>query len=309
MVDKNHGSCLPVVKHLSIGSSLRFEFTKSEVREGLMLQDTPSFDGDVKKLDEGSITESADAVLSVRHLEIGFNAKKVIRDINLDMPRGHVVALIGPTGSGKTTFLRSVNRLNDKISGFWTKGSISLHGEELLSKDTDLLELRRKVGMLFQRPNPFPMSIKENVLAGVKAHRLAPKSQHDEIVRENLEKVGLWKAVQDRLNDSPFRLSGGQQQLLCLARSLAVQPEVLLLDEPTSALDPISVEAVEDLLRKLVPEITFIVVTHSLAQARRISDHTMFFYDGKLMESGETENIFNDPQMPETQYYISGRMG
>ena len=142
-----------------------------------------------------------------------------------------------------------------------------------------------------------------------KAHRLAPKSQHDEIVRENLEKVGLWKAVQDRLNDSPFRLSGGQQQLLCLARSLAVQPEVLLLDEPTSALDPISVEAVEDLLRKLVPEITFIVVTHSLAQARRISDHTMFFYDGKLMESGETENIFNDPQMPETQYYISGRMG
>ncbi len=274
-----------------------------------MLQDTPSFDGDVKKLDEGSITESADAVLSVRHLEIGFNAKKVIRDINLDMPRGHVVALIGPTGSGKTTFLRSVNRLNDKISGFWTKGSISLHGEELLSKDTDLLELRRKVGMLFQRPNPFPMSIKENVLAGVKAHRLAPKSQHDEIVRENLEKVGLWKAVQDRLNDSPFRLSGGQQQLLCLARSLAVQPEVLLLDEPTSALDPISVEAVEDLLRKLVPEITFIVVTHSLAQARRISDHTMFFYDGKLMESGETENIFNDPQMPETQYYISGRMG
>ncbi|MDA8277155.1 MAG: phosphate ABC transporter ATP-binding protein [Actinomycetota bacterium] len=288
---------------------MRFEFTKSEVREGLMLQDTPSFDGDVKKLDEGSITESADAVLSVRHLEIGFNAKKVIRDINLDMPRGHVVALIGPTGSGKTTFLRSVNRLNDKISGFWTKGSISLHGEELLSKDTDLLELRRKVGMLFQRPNPFPMSIKENVLAGVKAHRLAPKSQHDEIVRENLEKVGLWKAVQDRLNDSPFRLSGGQQQLLCLARSLAVQPEVLLLDEPTSALDPISVEAVEDLLRKLVPEITFIVVTHSLAQARRISDHTMFFYDGKLMESGETENIFNDPQMPETQYYISGRMG
>ncbi len=274
-----------------------------------MLQDTPSFDGDVKKLDEGSITESADAVLSVRHLEIGFNAKKVIRDINLDMPRGHVVALIGPTGSGKTTFLRSVNRLNDKISGFWTKGSISLQGEELLSKDTDLLELRRKVGMLFQRPNPFPMSIKENVLAGVKAHRLAPKSQHDEIVRENLEKVGLWKAVQDRLNDSPFRLSGGQQQLLCLARSLAVQPEVLLLDEPTSALDPISVEAVEDLLRKLVPEITFIVVTHSLAQARRISDHTMFFYDGKLMESGETENIFNDPQMPETQYYISGRMG
>ncbi len=274
-----------------------------------MLQDSPSFDGDVKKLDEGSFDEPGSAILSVRHLEIGFNAKKVIRDINLDMPRGHVVALIGPTGSGKTTFLRSINRLNDKISGFWTKGSISIHGEELLSKDTDLLELRRKVGMLFQRPNPFPMSIKENVLAGVKAHRLAPKSQHDEIVRENLEKVGLWKAVQDRLNDSPFRLSGGQQQLLCLARSLAVQPEVLLLDEPTSALDPISVEAVENLLRKLVPEITFIVVTHSLAQARRISDHTMFFYDGKLMESGKTENIFTDPQMPETQYYISGRMG
>lgn len=252
---------------------------------------------------------STEILMSISNLEIGFGSKFVIKDINLELRKGAIVALIGPTGSGKTTFLRSLNRMNDKVAGFWTQGSIKIDTQEVLSNNTDLLELRRKVGMLFQRPNPFPMSIKENVLAGVKAHRLAKKSQYDTIVRENLEKVGLWSAVSDRLGDSPFRLSGGQQQLLCLARSLAVQPEVLLLDEPTSALDPISVEAVEKLLSQLVPEITFIVVTHSLAQAKRISDHTMFFYDGRLMESGPTAQIFEDPEMPETQYYISGRMG
>lgn len=248
-------------------------------------------------------------ILNVRHLDIGFGDKHVIQDVNLAMPTGSIVSLIGPTGSGKTTFLRSVNRLNDKVSGFWTKGSIKLLDQEVLSKEIDLLELRRQVGMLFQRPNPFPMSIKDNVLAGIKAHKMAPRAAYKEIVQDALEKVGLWKAVYDRLDDSPFRLSGGQQQLLCLARSLAVQPKVLLLDEPTSALDPISVEAVENLFSKLVPEITFIVVTHSLAQAKRISDYTMFFFDGKLMESGVTSEIFENPQMPETQFYISGRIG
>ncbi len=268
---------------------------------------------DEKRATSGILGETASqsgtTVMAVNSLEVGFGTKSIIAGVDLNLTRGSIVSLIGPTGSGKTTFLRSLNRMNDKVPGFWAKGSVSLDGQEVLSNSTDLLELRRRVGMLFQRANPFPMSVAENVLAGVKAHRLAKKSQYSQIVRENLEKVGLWRAVSDRLGDSPFRLSGGQQQLLCLARSLAVQPEVLLLDEPTSALDPISVEAVEKLLSQLVPEITFIVVTHSLAQARRISDHTMFFYDGRLMESGPTEKIFEDPDMAETQYYVSGRMG
>lgn len=252
---------------------------------------------------------SPEMILKVSDLQIGFGEKVVVGQINLDLTAGSVVSLIGPTGSGKTTFLRSINRMNDKVSGFWTKGKITMADCEILSHDIDLLELRRKVGMLFQRANPFPMSIRENVLAGVKAHKLVKKTDYDDIVRDKLEQVGLWKAVENRLSDSPFRLSGGQQQLLCLARSLAVQPKVLLLDEPTSALDPISVEAVETLISKLASEITFVVVTHSLAQARRVSDHTMFFYDGKLMESGPTSKIFEDPDMPETQYYVSGRMG
>ena len=258
---------------------------------------------------EGNKVQVQETIMAISGLEVGFGTKSVISGVELNLVRGNIVSLIGPTGSGKTTFLRSLNRMNDKVSGFWAKGSITLDNQEILSSATDLLELRREVGMLFQRPNPFPMSIQENVLAGVKAHRLARKSQYGQIVRENLEKVGLWRAVSDRLGDSPFRLSGGQQQLLCLARSLAVHPKVLLLDEPTSALDPISVEAVEKLLSQLVPEITFIVVTHSLAQAKRISDHTMFFYDGRLMESGPTSKIFDDPVQPETQYYVSGRMG
>ena len=254
-------------------------------------------------------SELPEVILTVKGLQIGFNNKVVVDQINLNLQKGSVVSLIGPTGSGKTTFLRSINRMNDKVSGFWAKGTINILGTEVLSHDVDLLDLRRNVGMLFQRANPFPMSIRENILSGVKAHKLAKKAEHNDIVQDCLEKVGLWKAVEKRLSDSPFKLSGGQQQLLCLARSLAVQPKVLLLDEPTSALDPISVEAVETLISKLSTEITFIVVTHSLAQAKRVSDHTMFFYDGKLMESGPTSKIFEEPEMPETQYYVSGRMG
>ncbi len=252
---------------------------------------------------------SSRTVVEVSDLTVGFGKTTIISGVDLTLTQGSIVALIGPTGSGKTTFLRSLNRMNDKVRGYFAGGSIRLDDQEVLSDSIDLLELRRRVGMLFQRPNPFPMSIRDNVLAGVKAHGLAKKSERDRIVRENLERVGLWNAVSGRLNDSPFRLSGGQQQLLCLARSLAVQPEVLLLDEPTSALDPISVESVEKLLADLASEITFIVVTHSLAQAKRISDHTMFFFDGRLKESGPTAQIFEDPRQPETQYYVSGRMG
>ena len=240
---------------------------------------------------------------------LGFSGRMVLNNVNVDLKRGSITALIGPTGSGKSTFLRTLNRMNDRVPGFTRKGDVTLDDESLWAQHVDLLTLRRRVGMLFQRPNPFPMSIKDNVVAGVKAHRIAKGKQLDVVCEERLRQVGLWDAVKDRLGDSPFRLSGGQQQLLCLARALAVGPEVLLLDEPTSALDPISTEKVEDLVRGLTPALTIIVVTHNLAQARRVSGYTMFFYDGHLVEYGSTTQIFEAPREERTGAYVHGRMG
>jgi phosphate transport system ATP-binding protein len=248
-------------------------------------------------------------VLEVRKLDLGFGEKTILSGIDVDIRRGTITALIGPTGSGKSTFLRTINRMNDKVPGFTHTGDVVLDGSSIWSAHTDLLTLRRHVGMLFQRPNPFPMSIRDNVVAGVKAHRIAKGKQLDVVAEERLRQVGLWDAVKDRLGDSPFRLSGGQQQLLCLARALAVGPEVLLLDEPTSSLDPISTEYVEALLRKLAGALTQIIVTHNLAQARRVSDSTMFFYDGRLVEHAGTEDLFERSTNPETERYVSGRMG
>lgn len=253
--------------------------------------------------------DSSDLIIATRGLTLGFSQKTVLSEINLSVVRGSITALIGPSGSGKTTFLRSLNRMNDNVKGYWRKGDVLFNSSSIWSRDTDLLALRRRMGMLFQRANPFPMSIEHNVVAGVKAHNIAKKSQLKQIARLRLEEVGLWGAVENRLHDSPFRLSGGQQQLLCLARALAIGPDVLLLDEPTSALDPISIEAVENLILDLSPAITFIVVTHNLAQARRISHNTAFFYEGQLKEYGPTKQVFNDPSQPETQRYVSGRMG
>src|SRR5580698_8804883 len=215
---------------------------------------------------------------------------------SIPLKRGSITALIGPTGSGKSTFLRTLNRMNDRVPGFTRQGDVTLDDESLWAQHVDLLTLRRRVGMLFQRPNPFPMSIKDNVVAGVKAHRIAKGKQLDVVCERRLTEVGLWDAVKDRLNDSPFRLSGGQQQLLCLARALAVGPEVLLLDEPTSSLDPITTEVIEALLKTLAPALTIIIVTHNLAQARRVSHNTMFFYDGHLVEHGDTEQLFEHPK-------------
>jgi phosphate transport system ATP-binding protein len=240
---------------------------------------------------------------------LSFGTKRILTDINVTFPRGTITALIGPTGSGKSTFLRTLNRMNDKVPGFNRQGDVHLDDRSIWDSHQDLLRLRRRVGMLFQRPNPFPMSIKDNVVAGVKAHRIAKGKQLDVVCEERLRQVGLWDAVKDRLGDSPFRLSGGQQQLLCLARALAVGPEVLLLDEPTSALDPISTEKVEDLVRGLTPALTIIVVTHNLAQARRVSGYTMFFYDGHLVEYGSTTQIFESPREERTGAYVHGRMG
>ena len=199
--------------------------------------------------------------------------------------------------------------MNDRVPGFTRSGDVTLDDESLWGQDVDLLTLRRRVGMLFQRPNPFPMSIRDNVVAGVKAHRIAKGKHLDVVCERRLTEVGLWDAVKDRLHDSPFRLSGGQQQLLCLARALAVGPEVLLLDEPTSSLDPVTTEAIEALLRTLTPALTLIVVTHNLGQAMRVSHNTMFFYQGQLMEHGSTEDMFSRPTHPDTERYVTGRMG
>jgi phosphate transport system ATP-binding protein len=247
--------------------------------------------------------------LSARDVSVGFGHKIVLSEIDLGFAPRSIHALIGPTGCGKSTLLRSFNRLNDKVRGFWRRGGIELDGVEISGHGMDPLVLRRRMGMVFQRPNPFPLSIRDNVVAGVKAHRMAERRAMPSVAERYLREVGLWTAVADRTGESPFRLSGGQQQLLCLARALAVEPDVLLLDEPTSSLDPITTEMVEDLLRRLSSRLTSVIVTHNLAQARRVADTTSFLYNGRLVESGDTKQIFEDPAEPETVSYVSGRIG
>ena len=247
--------------------------------------------------------------IRIEDVSVGFGAKTVLSGIDLPIARGEITALIGPTGCGKSTLLRSLNRMNDKTRGYWRQGTISFDGADVADPDIDLLSLRRRVGMVFQRPNPFPMSIRDNVVAGVRAHGMAPRSELTAVAERYLKEVSLWSAVAERLDDSPFRLSGGQQQLLCLARALAVEPEVLLLDEPTSSLDPVTTEIVEDLLRRLVPELSIVIVTHNLAQARRVSNSTAFLYNGRLVEHGDTARIFEEPSQPETVSYVGGRIG
>ncbi|HEX2317796.1 MAG TPA: phosphate ABC transporter ATP-binding protein PstB [Streptosporangiaceae bacterium] len=243
------------------------------------------------------------------NLTLGFGQKSILSDMNIEVRRGAVTALIGPTGSGKTTLLRTFNRMNDKVTGYRHAGDVLLDGRSIWHPGLELMALRRKVGMLFQRPNPFPMSIVDNVVAGVKAHRMASKNGLKSIAQQRLTEVGLWDAVHDRLKDSPFRLSGGQQQLLCLARALAIGPEVLLLDEPTSSLDPQSTESIEALIKGLTPEITVVIVTHNLAQASRVSDRTIFLNRGRLVEHGDTRQVFENPAEKETAHYVSGRFG
>lgn len=245
-------------------------------------------------------------VMAAVDLTLGFGDKTVLEGVSLEFRAHAVTSLIGPTGSGKTTFLRTLNRLNDKVSGFQRSGEVRLDGRSIFNGDHDLMELRRNVGMLFQRPNPFPMSIMDNVVAGVRAHKMVPRNEFKAVAEARLTEVGLWPAVKDRLSDSPFRLSGGQQQLLCLARALAVHPKVLLLDEPTSALDPTTTEKIESLIRSLSDRLTVIMVTHNLAQTVRIADRTAFFFDGELIEEGPTEQLFTSPQHDQTVRYISG---
>ena len=247
--------------------------------------------------------------MSAVDLTLGFGQRSILSDISTDVRRGAVTALIGPTGSGKTTLLRTFNRMNDKVIGYRHSGDVLLEGRSIWHHAVEVMSLRRKVGMLFQWPNPFPMSIVDNVVAGARAHKLASRQGLKTIAEQRLREVGLWDAVSDRLKDSPFRLSGGQQQLLCLARALAIGPDVLLLDEPTSSLDPMATESIEALIRTLVPALTVVIVTHNLGQARRISDRTIFLYQGHLVEQGDTVPVVEHPAKEETARYVSGRFG
>jgi phosphate transport system ATP-binding protein len=284
------------------------EYTEvTRTAQGVPQPGKPDIDAALQSLDPDA-ARSPD-VMHSKDLTLGFSGRAVMSGVNVALARGTITALIGPTGSGKSTFLRTLNRMNDRVSGFERQGDVTLDDVSLWAPSVDLLTLRRRVGMLFQRPNPFPMSIRDNVVAGVKAHRIAKGKQLDVVAERRLTEVGLWDAVKDRLNDSPFRLSGGQQQLLCLARALAVGPEVLLLDEPTSSLDPLSTESIEALLRELTPALTLIVVTHNLGQAMRISHNTMFFYQGRLVEHGPTDALFSSPREADTERYVTGRMG
>jgi phosphate transport system ATP-binding protein len=256
-----------------------------------------------------AVSANGSPVLRAVGLTLSFGSRAILSDVSVDIKRGAVTALIGPTGSGKTTLLRTFNRMNDKVSGYRHDGDVFLDDRSIWNPGVELMTLRRKVGMLFQRPNPFPMSIMENVIAGAKAHKMVTKSGLRAVAEEHLTAVGLWHAVKDRLKDSPFRLSGGQQQLLCLARALAIRPDVLLLDEPTSSLDPNATESIEELVRTLVPDISVVIVTHNMAQARRVADDTIFLNQGRMVEHGATEQIFENPSQDETARYVGGRFG
>ncbi|MBX3505346.1 MAG: phosphate ABC transporter ATP-binding protein [Parvibaculum sp.] len=245
-----------------------------------------------------------------QNVNVFYGAKQALFDVNLDVGARQVTALIGPSGCGKSTFLRCLNRMNDVIPACRVTGKIELDGENIYSPDIDVVELRARVGMVFQKPNPFPKSIYDNIAYGPRIHGLASRrSELDEIVETSLQKASLWNEVKDRLREPGTGLSGGQQQRLCIARAIAVKPEVILMDEPCSALDPIATAKIEELMDELRQDFTIVIVTHSMQQAARVSQRTAFFHLGKLVEEGETERIFTNPRDQRTQDYITGRFG
>lgn len=248
--------------------------------------------------------------LEAREFSFWYGPNQALSDINLTVPARQVTALIGPSGCGKSTFLRSVNRMNDLIPATRHGGDIILYGESVFRPDQDVVRLRRKVGMVFQKSNPFPKSIFDNVAYGPRVNRLVDgKKELEDLVEHSLKRAALWDEVKDRLDRSALGLSGGQQQRLCIARALAVNPEVLLMDEPASALDPIATQKIEELVYELKSEYTIVIVTHNMQQAARVSDRTAFFYLGELIEVGKTEEIFTNPTEDRTEAYITGRFG
>jgi phosphate transport system ATP-binding protein len=248
--------------------------------------------------------------ITANNVDVFYAEKQALKQVSLNIPARSVMAFIGPSGCGKSTFLRCLNRMNDLIPSCRVTGSIALDDEDISAKSLDVVLLRARVGMVFQKPNPFPKSIYENVAYGPRIHGLAAdKSALDAVVEQALRQAALWDEVKDRLHEAGTGLSGGQQQRLCIARTIAVQPEVILMDEPCSALDPIATAKVEELIQTLKNDYTIVIVTHSMSQARRVSDRTAFFHLGHLMEEGETPALFNAPQRQQTKDYISGRYG
>ncbi|MCT2344992.1 phosphate ABC transporter ATP-binding protein PstB [Niallia taxi] len=248
-------------------------------------------------------------MLDVKNLEFFYGEKRAVNGISMQMEKNSITALIGPSGCGKSTFLRTVNRMNDLIPGARAEGEILYEDINLLSDDINVVALRKEIGMVFQKPNPFPKSIYDNITHALKYNRIRRKAELDQIVEESLTKAALWEEVKDRLHKSALSLSGGQQQRLCIARTIAMKPTVMLLDEPSSALDPISNAKVEELILDLKNDYTIIIVTHNMSQASRISDKTAFFFSGDLIEYDVTEKIFTAPSNQKTEEYISGRFG
>ena len=248
-------------------------------------------------------------ILTVKDLCLWYGENKALKNINIEIPEKSITALIGPSGCGKSTFIKTLNRMNDLISSVKITGEIFYNGSNIFDKSININELRRDIGMVFQKPNPFPMSIYDNVAYGPRTHGITNRIKLDEIVENALRDAAIWNEVKDRLKKNALGLSGGQQQRICIARALAVKPKVLLMDEPTSALDPISTSRIEELALKLKENYTIVIVTHNMQQAVRISDNTAFFLLGELIEFGETEKVFSQPKDKRTEDYITGRFG
>ena len=248
-------------------------------------------------------------ILEVKDMNLWYSNFHALKNINMEIPENQITAFIGPSGCGKSTFLKSLNRMNDLVDGVKITGSIIYDNQNILDANIDVNQLRREIGMVFQKPNPFPMSIYDNIAYGPRTHGIKNKLQLDEIVEDSLKLAAIWDEVKDRLKKSALGLSGGQQQRLCIARALAVKPKILLMDEPTSALDPISTSKIEDLISELKSKLTIVIVTHNMQQAVRVSDKTAFFLLGELIEYADTEKMFSFPEDKRTEDYITGRFG
>ena len=248
-------------------------------------------------------------IISVKDMCLWYGEHQALKDVNIEIPEKSITAFIGPSGCGKSTFLKTLNRMNDLIPGVKITGDVRYENADIFSKEVDVNQLRKEIGMVFQKPNPFPMSIYDNVAYGPRTHGITNKMQLDEIVENALRDAAIWDEVKDRLKKNALGMSGGQQQRLCIARALAVQPKILLMDEPTSALDPISTSRIEDLVMELKDKYTIVMVTHNMQQAVRVSDYTAFFLLGELVEFGKTDEIFSQPQDKRTEDYITGRFG
>ncbi len=253
-----------------------------------------------------ALNENTDLAMNVKNLNLWYGKNQALFDVSMPIWRNKITALIGPSGCGKSTLIRAFNRMNDLVDGCRVEGLVEYNGQNIYGPEADVLEVRTQIGMIFQSPNPFPMTIRDNITYGPKIHGIKDQRKLDKIVEESLRKAALWDEVKDRLNTYAMKLSGGQQQRLCIARALSINPDVLLMDEPTSALDPLATKKIEELAVQLVKEYTVVIVTHNMQQAQRIADYTAFMYLGELAEFGETKQIFNDPKNELTKNYVHG---